>query len=96
MQLTNILPIFAMAMAISAAAAPAPDANAAEGPYLKVRDPGCEDRKRNPSSCGYTYIKKSEVPELISRDVNNEEEAFLKGSSLIQLTHIDEGGADID
>lgn len=74
MQLNNILSVLAMAMAINAA--PAPDADTAEGPYLKVRDPGCI--KRDPSSCGYTYIKKSEVPELISRDTNDVEENFLK------------------
>ena len=94
MQLTKIFSILAMAMAINAAPAPAPDASDAEGPYLKVREPGCI--KRDPQSCGYNYIKRSELPELISRDANNEEEAFLKGSTLICLTRIDEGGADID
>ena len=91
MQLTNILSILAMAMAINAA--PAPDADAAEGPYLKVREPGCI--KRDPS-CGYTYIKKSEVPDLISRDTNNVEEAFLKGILLTLVTKIIDAGAEID
>lgn len=91
MQLTSILSILAMAMAINAA--PAPDADAAEGPYLKVREPGCI--KRDPS-CGYTYIKKSEVPELISRDTNDVEEAFFKGSLLTHLINNIEPLAKVD
>lgn len=89
MQLTKMLSILAVALAVNAA--PAPDADAAEGPYLKVREPGCI--KRDPS-CGYTYIKKSEVPELISRDANDVEEAFLKGSLLTHLVHNVEAGAE--
>lgn len=91
MQLTSILSILAMAMAINAASAP--DADAAEGPYLKVREPGCI--KRDPS-CGYTYIKKSEVPELISRDTNDVEEAFFKDSLLTHLINNIEPLAKVD
>ena len=91
MQLTNIFSILAMAMAINAA--PAPDADAAEGPYLKVREPGCI--KRDPA-CGYTYIKKSEVPDLISRDANDVEEAFLRGMLLTHVTKFIEPGAKSD
>jgi hypothetical protein len=79
MQLTKIFSLLAMAVAIQAAPAPNPEPEVAD-PYLKVRDPGCI--KRDPS-CGYTYIKRSEVPELIARDNNNFEEAYLKGWSII-------------
>ena len=80
MQLTSILSVLAMAVAIQAAPAadPEPHTDAAD-PYLKVRDPGCI--KRDPSSCGYTYIRRSEVPDLIAKDENGAEETYLQSWS---------------
>lgn len=92
MQLTNMLSFLAIAMAINAA--PAPNVEAAEGPYLKVRE--LVDSKSGVGDADYNYIKKSKVPELISRDANGVEESFLKGSLLPYQIHIIEIWADIE
>ena len=77
MQLKSLISVLALATAITAAPAPEPHNEAPEGPYLKVREPGCGKRSPSPS-CGYTYIKKSEISQLISRDANDAEESYLQ------------------